>query len=58
MARTIEGMSRNFLFRDLDSNILIGMASDRYVGWFGQIQCPSAVLASGGDIKASVFTEV
>jgi hypothetical protein len=26
-----------FLFRDLHPSILIGMASDRYVGWIGQI---------------------
>jgi hypothetical protein len=58
MAKTIEARSKNFLFRDLDSNILIGIASDRYAGWIGQIQCPGAVLSSGGDIKASVFTEV
>jgi len=29
--------SKSFLFQDLDSNILIGMASDWYAGWIGQI---------------------
>ena len=37
MPKTIESKSKNFLFRDLDSNILIGTASDRYAGWIGQI---------------------
>ena len=37
MAKTLESRSKSFLFRDLDSNILIGMASDRYAGWIGQI---------------------
>ena len=29
------------MFRDLDSNPLIGMASDRYAGWIGQIYSES-----------------
>ena len=37
MPRTTASGSKNFLFRDLDSNILIGTASDRYAGWTGQI---------------------
>ncbi len=37
MAKTPESRSENFLFRDLDSTILNGMASDRYAGWVGQI---------------------
>jgi len=36
MAKTTESTSKSFLFRDLDVNILIGMASDRYAGWIGQ----------------------
>ena len=37
MAKTPESRSKSFLFRDLGLNILIGMASDRYAGWIGQI---------------------
>ena len=37
MPKTTESGSKNFLFRDLVSNILIGTASDRYAGWIGQI---------------------
>jgi len=37
MSETPESRSKNFLFQDHDSNILIGMASDRYAGWIGQI---------------------
>jgi hypothetical protein len=37
MPKTLESRSKSFLFRDLDSSILIGMASDRYAGWIGQI---------------------
>jgi len=37
MAKSTEYRSKSFLFRDLDSNILIGMASDLYAGWIGQI---------------------
>ena len=37
MAKPPESSSKSFLFRDLDSNILIGTASDRYAGWIGQI---------------------
>jgi len=37
MAKSPETRAKSFLFRDLDSNILIGTASDRYVGWIGQI---------------------
>ena len=37
MPKTTESRSKSLLFRDLDSNILIGMASDRYAGWIGQI---------------------
>jgi hypothetical protein len=33
MPKTTEGESKNFLFRDLNLNILIGMASERYAGW-------------------------
>jgi hypothetical protein len=28
-----ETRSKNFLFRELPQNILIGTASDRYAGW-------------------------
>jgi uncharacterized protein YecE (DUF72 family) len=37
MAKTSETRPKSFLFRDLDSSILIGTASDRYSGWIGQI---------------------
>ena len=37
MAKTLEQDARNFVFRGIHSNILIGMASDRYAGWIGQI---------------------
>jgi hypothetical protein len=37
MAKAPESSSKSFLFRDLDSNLRIGMASDRYAGWIGQI---------------------
>jgi len=37
MAKTPESRSKSFLFRDLNANILIGTASDRYAGWIGQI---------------------
>ncbi|MGA2957946.1 MAG: hypothetical protein ABSF48_19740 [Thermodesulfobacteriota bacterium] len=37
MAKTPEDRPKSFLFRDLDSKILIGTASDRYAGWIGQI---------------------
>jgi uncharacterized protein YecE (DUF72 family) len=37
MAKTPERKAKSFLLRDLDSSILIGMASDRYAGWIGQI---------------------
>ena len=37
MPKTPESRAKIFLFQDLDSNIRIGMASDRYAGWVGQI---------------------
>jgi hypothetical protein len=37
MAKSSEIRPKSFLFRDLRPNILIGMASDRYAGWIGQI---------------------
>ena len=37
MGKSSRAGSKNFLFRDLDSKILIGTASDRYAGWIGQI---------------------
>ena len=37
MAKALESRLKSFLFRDLVSSILIGMASDRYAGWIGQI---------------------
>jgi len=37
MAKTSQSRSRGFLFRDRDSKILIGTASDKYAGWIGQI---------------------
>jgi uncharacterized protein YecE (DUF72 family) len=37
MAKISESRAKSFLFRDLDSIILMGMASDRYAGWIGQI---------------------
>ena len=37
MAKTLESRPKSFLFQNLDSNILIGMASDRYAGWIGQV---------------------
>lgn len=37
MAKTPESKSKSFLFRDLESKVLIGTASDRYAGWIGQI---------------------
>ena len=40
MPKTSESAGKNFLFRDLPPNILIGTASDRYAGWIGQIYTP------------------
>ncbi len=37
MAKPPGSGPKSFLFRDLDTNILIGTASDRYDGWIGQI---------------------
>jgi len=37
MAKTLESRSESFLFLDIDSDILIGMASERYAGWIGPI---------------------
>ena len=37
MANYLENDPKSFLFRELPKNILIGTASDRYVGWIGQI---------------------
>ena len=37
MDKTLESKAKSFLFRELRPNILIGMASDRYAGWIGQI---------------------
>ena len=37
MPKSSETSSKNFLFRKLPQNILIGTASDRYAGWIGQI---------------------
>jgi len=37
MAKTSESRSKSFLFRGLNSSILMGMASDHYAGWIGQI---------------------
>jgi len=37
MTKTPESSSKSFLFRNLDSNILVGTASDRYAGWIGQV---------------------
>ncbi len=37
MPKLPQGGIRNFPFRDLPQNILIGTASDRYAGWIGQI---------------------
>ena len=37
MPKSSETSSKNFLFRKLSQNILIGTASDRYAGWIGQI---------------------
>jgi uncharacterized protein YecE (DUF72 family) len=37
MAKPHQGGTKNFLFRELPQNILIGTASDRYAGWIGQI---------------------
>ena len=37
MPKLPQGGIRNFLFRVLPQNILIGTASDRYAGWIGQI---------------------
>ncbi len=48
MAKTTENTSKSFLFRDLNSNILIGMASDRYAGWIGLNQCQCHVHVSNG----------
>ena len=36
MRKTPQDASKSFVFRELHSNILIGMASDRYAGWIGQ----------------------
>ena len=37
MPEATENGSKKFLFRGLDSNLLVGTASDRYAGWIGQI---------------------
>ncbi len=37
MDKTLESRPKSFPFRNLNSNIFIGMASDRYAGWIGQI---------------------
>jgi hypothetical protein len=37
MAKPLQGGTKNFLFRELPQNILIGTASDRYAGWIGKI---------------------
>ncbi len=37
MPKPPQGGTRNYLFRDLPQNLLIGTASDRYAGWIGQI---------------------
>src|SRR4030043_345676 len=37
MPKSSETRSKNYLFRELPQNILIGTASDRYAGWIGQI---------------------
>ena len=37
MPKPPQGGTRNYLFRELPQNILIGTASDRYAGWIGQI---------------------
>jgi hypothetical protein len=37
MPKTTESKAKTFLFRELRPSILIGMASDRYAGWIGQI---------------------
>jgi hypothetical protein len=37
MPNAPESSSMSFLFRDLDSKILIGMACDRYAGRIGRI---------------------
>jgi hypothetical protein len=36
MPKPSETRSKNFFFRELPQNILIGTASDRYAGWIGQ----------------------
>jgi hypothetical protein len=37
MAEATEGSRKDFMFRGLHQNILIGTASDRYVGWIEKI---------------------
>ena len=40
MAKSPGSRANRFLFRDLPQKIMIGMASDRYDGWIGQIYAP------------------
>jgi uncharacterized protein YecE (DUF72 family) len=37
MGANLQGSAKDFMFRGLHRNILIGTASDRYAGWIGQI---------------------
>lgn len=37
MRKTVPGSAKDFKFRGLHQNILMGTASDRYAGWIGQI---------------------
>jgi hypothetical protein len=37
MAKSSESSSKSSQFRELQQNILMGTASDRYAGWIGQI---------------------
>ena len=61
MAKTLESRPKNFLFRDLDSNLLIGMVSDRYAGWIGQIysegRYEKAIARRSQKVGDKAFTE-
>ena len=50
---TVHGQASldRFRFRDLHPNILVGMASDRYAGWIGQIYSEDPKQAAGSSTQ-------
>jgi uncharacterized protein YecE (DUF72 family) len=61
MPKSNDRRAKRFLFRDLPQNILIGTASDRYVGWIGQIYTPGryekGITRRSHKVKDHNFTE-